>query len=537
METKMWEVLPNKDKEEYKKMILAFASLSEMFTQKAIGLNEVVTPIVNSKFQETVFQKAFHANAEDIGNTSYDVSLKVNVDGQDYKYLIGIKTFGFTSGDQKVAQFKAYQPNYLRFIEAIEKNTRDKELEKEEIKNININNYLEIAKRISIVRNKRIDSSIENLKGFKVEDNEEVFSVYHVLMPSKQDEKPRIFVGETNYDKIDIDNITILGCTNKNNPTNFSFTDGKHIYKYTSSDSQLYMKFNNDTIVVDTWDVKYAEDAYSIFSSISKEVYQNEFSKKDVNVANIESFSWSLLGRNGEVELFSGLNSFFAVGSKLSKDSRKKRCDSLYEKYHNEVDINILNHIYEELLEYLLVSAPTFDEKMDKAVKRNKLRIEVNETKNIELIKDVTKLLYRPMNEVYIPIPNSKKFHIEHSDFFGNHIGKMEKDINGKEIYTLCSDKDNRRFNLIFEPSGDTICSFIAQDSGKAIESFEKQSYLGEWILRKVFQLREYQPLTTNKLNEIGINGVRLYKEKGSKDIHIQFIWIDENNLPSDYFE
>ena len=215
METKMWEVLPNKDKEEYKKMILAFASLSEMFTQKATGSNEVVTPIINSKFQETVFQKAFHAIAEDIGNTSYDVSLKVNTDGKEYKYLIGIKTFGFTSGDQKVAQFKAYQPNYLSFIESIEKITRDKELEKGEIEELNNSNYLHIAKIISEIRNKRIDSSIENLKGFKIEDNDNVLSVYHVLMPSKKDDIPQIYVGETDYDKIDIENISILGCTNK----------------------------------------------------------------------------------------------------------------------------------------------------------------------------------------------------------------------------------------------------------------------------------------------------------------------------------
>lgn len=32
-------------------------------------------PIINSKYQETIFQKAFHASAEDIGNTSYDVAI------------------------------------------------------------------------------------------------------------------------------------------------------------------------------------------------------------------------------------------------------------------------------------------------------------------------------------------------------------------------------------------------------------------------------------------------------------------------------
>ena len=76
--------------------------------------------------------------------------------------------------------------------------------------------------------------------------------------------------------------------------------------------------------------------------------------------------------------------------------------------------------------------------------------------------------------------------------------------------------------------------SYITQDNGKAIQSFKKQSYLGKWILKKVFQLKEYEPLTSQKLEEIGINGIRLYKMENSDDIHLQFIWIDSDHLPKD---
>ena len=533
METKMWEVLPNKDKEEYKKMILAFASLSEMFTQKATGSNEVVTPIINSKFQETVFQKAFHAIAEDIGNTSYDVSLKVNTDGKEYKYLIGIKTFGFTSGDQKVAQFKAYQPNYLSFIESIEKNTKDKELEKGEIEELNNSNYLHIAKSISEIRNKRIDSSIENLKGFKIEDNDNVLSVYHVLMPSKKDDIPQIYVGETNYDKIDIENISILGCTNKKNPTNFSFTDGKHVYKYTSSDSQLYMKFNNSDIIKDTWDVKYADDAYEIFSDIANKIYGT----KNRNTEISESYSWSLLNSKGEVELFSAFNSFYGVGPKIPTNQREPRADRICEKYKEVLGENV-HKFNDKLKKFLVEKANNDDDRKNKAVLRDEIIQMIRETDDKNFMNEMNNVLFRNLDEVYIPIPNSKKFHHQNPNFFGESIGTFtfNKEKN-KEERSLALPKEDRKFNLIFEPSGDSIISFIAQDNGKAIESYEKQSYLGKWLLRKVFQLSEYEPLTADKLNEIGINGVRLYKEKNSKDVHIQFIWIDENNLPSDYFE
>ena len=96
-------------------------------------------------------------------------------------------------------------------------------------------------------------------------------------------------------------------------------------------------------------------------------------------------------------------------------------------------------------------------------------------------------------------------------------------------------DKKQCEFNLIFEPSGDSIRSFITQDNGKAIESVEKQSYLGEWILRGVFQLEEFEPLTAERLNEIGINGIRIYKIENKPDVHLQFIWIDEDNPPTDF--
>ena len=91
---------------------------------------------------------------------------------------------------------------------------------------------------------------------------------------------------------------------------------------------------------------------------------------------------------------------------------------------------------------------------------------------------------------------------------------------------------------MIFEPSGASIRTFITQDNGKAIESIDTQSYLGEWILRGIFQLEKYEPLTAQKLREVNINGIRLWKHRNkTSDVHIQFIWIDDLNLPEDYIK
>lgn len=90
----MWNDLDKAKRNEYKKMILGFASLTEMFAQKAESEEEVIlSPIINSKYQETVFQRVFEASAEDIGNTAYDVALKQNINGKEIKYLIGIKSY------------------------------------------------------------------------------------------------------------------------------------------------------------------------------------------------------------------------------------------------------------------------------------------------------------------------------------------------------------------------------------------------------------------------------------------------------------
>lgn len=535
----MWNELSDEDKQEYKRLILAFASLTNMFAQKSED-DDFLSPIVNSKYQETVFQKTLHAIAEDIGNTSYDASIRLTkADGNELKYLIGIKTFGIASGDQKVAQFKNNHNEWASIVDEIERNAHDGSQirTKEEINKLNYNLYLQLAKKISRIRNERISSSQEQLRGFKIQTEDELHSVYHVLMPSKKGDTPKIFVGETDYSKIDIDNLTIIGCTKPSNPTNFIFHDKKHVYKYTSADSQLYMKFNNKEIVLEEWNVSYAEDAYTIFSEIADKIYGNSHQQcLEQNI--VESYSWSLVNRDGQVELFSGYNSFYGVGSKLSKDIRRKKIEEFYEKFYNKTDTEILITIKMGLTDFLLNPAYNSDDRKAKVELRNKLVNLANTTANHQIKLDLIKLIYRPLNEMYIPIPNSKKFHKEHPNFFGKNIAEFLIDpVTGQETSKLLLDAKDRKFNLIFEPSGDVISSFITQDNGKAIESYEKQSYLGEWILKGVFQLADYEPLTKKKLDEIGINGIRLFKYVNSNDIHLQFIWIDNDNLPKDYFE
>ena len=527
----MWKQLPEKQKEEYKRMILAFASLTEMFAQKAENgeADLAISPIINSKYQETIFQRVFEATAEDIGNTSYDASVRlVESDGSEKKYLIGIKTFGISSGSQKIAQFKANHDEWSSIINQIRSNANDEDgraRSREEINKVNEALYMELATKIAELRNARIKSSESKIQGFSIiEEEDNVQAVYHVLMPSKKGDDPVIYVGETSYSPINIETLTIKGCTGPKNPTNFDFTDGLHNYRFTSADSQLLMDFDNQNIVEDKWDVVYADDAYAIFSKLADQIYG------DTSPKITESYSWMITNRNGEVESFSGFNSFYGVGSKLGTEEREKRIENIIKVYKQSLSHNQIKRIVQYLKSFLLSKASTKGEKDEKVLLRQEIIREAKATHNLDFVKSIEKLVYRPKDELYIPIPNAKEFHMKHPDFFGPGIGTFKNNSN-----KLALNREQCQFNLVFEPSGDSIRSFITQDNGKAIESVEKQSYLGEWILRGIFQLKEYEPLTSERLDEIGINGIRLYKIEGSTDVHLQFIWIDTENLPEDY--
>lgn len=538
----MWKDLPEEQRQEYKKMILAFASLSKMFTQKEGSKNEEISgqsednqnqdgdipvPVVNSKYQETVFQRVFGATAEDINNTSFDAALQLKTASGDVKkYLVGLKVFQERgSSGQKVAQFKANRDEWSELLEQMRSNAQGLK-NKQEIDRVNHDLYMKLAENISDVRNARIESSEENLKGFKIDtDNDDVEAVYHFIMPLlTEDKQPCLRVGETSYTKIDIDNLSVEGCVGVRNPTNFKFTDGRHQYRFSSSDHQLSMNFSN-YVMEDEWDVRYAEDAYAIFAGIANQIYGIETPKNELLKDKIsESYAWKI-----KIEKCSGFNGFNGA-PKMGKPQRVKRLVKIKEEYGGVVDDELLQNICSMVGDIFATSD---------ADKRNVIRQNIRELLavigNEQLTKEVLSMIMRPQHEVYIPIPGSRTFHESHPDFFAPRAGtfKQEKSMTNK----LALPKEDRVFDLIFEPSGTKVKAFITQDNGKAIESLESQAILGKWILQGVFQLQPYEPLTEERLRRVGINGMRFYKLKGQEGVHLEFIWIDSEHKPDDLLD
>lgn len=526
----MWQDLPTKSKNKYKLLITNFASLSKVFSQKSVvSSNNNITPIVNSKFQETAFQKAFNAISEDISNTSYDASVKLD---NNKKYLVGIKSFGYKSGYQKIAQFKrdSASDDWSDLLTKIKENIKN--LKPQEATKINIGVYEVLAHKVANLRNARIASSKAQIKGFDG-TGDDIESIYHVLMPLNSNNKPQIIVGEIPYSPIDVKKIKIKNNKQNNkHPQNFEFSDGIHDYRYTSSDSQLLMDFKNKKkeIEVERWDINYLEDPFFIFENLHQfetstshitALIQDEFS---------DSVSWMIADENGKLEESSGYNSFDG-STKLSKKFRKERINKIEENYKLLVSKKELSYIISKLEEILLNNWT--QSKVDirkRKVLRSSLVKFVTNLNNSALLEDIEKLVFRSSKEMYIPIPDSKEFHQQRPDFFGKEIGTFKNNSNA-----LALPKESRAFKLEFIPSGNVIEAHITQDLGKAIQSKDNQDILGKWILWEVFQLKERELLTSEKLNDIGINGIRLLKFKDqNRGIGLEFIWIDEENPPED---
>ncbi|MDO8572120.1 MAG: NgoFVII family restriction endonuclease [bacterium] len=93
----------------------------------------------------------------------------------------------------------------------------------------------------------------------------------------------------------------------------------------------------------------------------------------------------------------------------------------------------------------------------------------------------------RDPNEVYIPIP--AWIHEAYRGFFPNR----------EEPFTLVL------------PNGSEMSAKVCQDGSKALMS-NPNSALGEWLLRRVLNLKEHELLTYKKLEEIGLDSIVIYK-------------------------
>ncbi|MCK8628134.1 hypothetical protein [Fructobacillus cardui] len=518
----MWENLETSQKEIYKKLITNFASLSEAFAQKEDETaNVIIAPIINSKYQETSFKNSFNATIEDIGNSSFDASIN---NGNQGKYLVGIKAFGVKSGFQKIAQFKSssQSEDWFSIISSI-KNRNMNGKSKEDF-----DDYLKLASRIATLRNKRIESSKSQLQGFDY--TQDVSSVYHVLMPSptikspKKGDKPYIMVGETSYLPIDIDNLRILGPTSKDHLQNFRFTDTNHIYQYNSADSQLLMSFHatdkknedNESIGVEKWPIQYIDNAFDFFLNLPTV----KTTKANNHVTQSFTFAIKTNRRSGFNEWFAGPKNPIK-----EKDNRYLELVTLGESILGK-KVN-----WQKNIDFVLFG--DFTTSKEKEKRENIREVLTKQAEPYpELLKKVLVALWRGDKpyEVYIPVPNAREFNRAHPNFFATGAGLLE----GSK---LTSPVSTRTFTIRFMPSEEEIEMVLTQANGKAIQSVDSQYKFGKWVLKKIFQLNDRELLTDDILDELNINAMCLKKYDDGRPITLEFTYVDPDNEPDDFWK
>ncbi len=303
----VWKHYPEDQRNEYIQYLQVFGALSELFRQKQGAL----IPHLDSKFQETVFAKAFKCEIVDVGNTPHDILSIVG----GHRIGIGLKTWMCSKPSfQKVMQLKRYQSEINEF----------KHDEKS------------LAYRISELKNVKMISDHKRL-GISESKN-----IYHYVTR----DKGSFVIHECTYPLIDLSNLRGFLLTEKS----FLWSDGNKDYKYTFSDSQIWQKFDSEkygTTIVDKFDVKIIKDP---FSFLIKSYVDFISTSKEVNDDIVEVYLPLYSYKTKEVEEKSGLNAWNAA-PKSKGNNTPRPLNEIYitipREFHNKNPDFFTGNIFE----------------------------------------------------------------------------------------------------------------------------------------------------------------------------------------------
>ena len=255
----VWQRYPKEERQRYIQFWQIYGALSNLFRQKKGDL----IPYLDSKFQETVFDKIFsNSENKDIGNTPHDI---LSVFG-DERIGVGLKTWVNSKPSfQKVMQLKRFQNE----INAIK-------------------NSEELAYKISEIKNQRMIQDYARL-GLSEDSN-----VYHYVTR----DKGSFTINECAYPLVDLNNLRDFQLEK----SSISWSDGKKEYKYTFADSQILQKF--DIAEQETFEIQIIQDPFEFLLN----AYQEFISPYQEKIVEIYLPLYSYKYKT--VKAHSGLNSW-----------------------------------------------------------------------------------------------------------------------------------------------------------------------------------------------------------------------------------
>lgn len=342
-------------RENYKQMLTMIGNLTRLFSEND-------APYLPYRAHENIFCKYF--GADNLARVDCSADAKKNGVG------VGLKTW-VGRDDQKVAEFGRLRHTYANL------------------------SGLDLVKKIAEYRNERLRVT-KNMFDIEV-------LIYHVVkrIPGSM----QIF--EYAFEHIDIESIVLVPERGNNNNT--YFTDGNHLYHFSTSKNTLYMIFE-DFEVLDEFEVEIMCDPFDYLMSLGN--------VPDIGIEFVETQTHDL--------------------------EDDKICLRLYSTQAG----NIKKVFPKSGLNQWNASGRT-----------------------------------RNPNEIYIPYPAEDRERTQ--GFFPS------RDI---------------VFNLKL-PDGQTIPAKVCQSDGKAIMS-NPNRVLGEWLLRKVFELQENTLVTYEMLELFGVDSV-----------------------------
>ena len=137
-------------------------------------------------------------------------------------------------------------------------------------------------------------------------------------------------------------------------------------------------------------------------------------------------------------------------------------------------------------------------------------------------LKPATDKFIRGENYVILPLygfKNKEKFVFKKSGLNQWNAGGRKRDFG--EVYIPIPAEIHKKFpnffperDQLFElkiPTGEMFSAKVCQDNSKALMTNPNRA-LSDWLLRKVFQVKEGELLTIEKMNELGFDSVIIYK-------------------------
>ena len=203
-----YEIQPEELRSNYKKMLTIVGNLTLLFSESNC-------PYLPYRCHENIFCK--YLEAENLARSD------CSADAKKGRIGVGLKTW-MGQNDQKVAEFGRLRETYENLI------------------------GMDLVRQIAEYRNERIRVT-KNMHGIDQ-------MIYHIVkrVPGAMQ------ILEHAFEYIDIDNLSLI--ENRGNVNNTYFTDGNHIYHFSTSKNTLYMIFE-DMELLDSFEVEIMDDPYA----------------------------------------------------------------------------------------------------------------------------------------------------------------------------------------------------------------------------------------------------------------------------------